>query len=47
LAAHRTLSRGSVTTFAARVRKLYQEKSATAVPPYVEQQLVAIESLTE
>src|SRR5262245_40255359 len=27
---HRGLSRGSVDTFAARVRKLYQEKSATS-----------------
>jgi transposase len=44
---HRTVSRGSVNTFASRVRKLYQEKSATTLPVYVERQLVAIESLTE
>jgi transposase len=43
----RSISRGSLETFARRVRKLYEEKSAEALPSYVERQLVAIEALTE
>jgi transposase len=44
---HRTVSRGAANTFAQRVRKLYQQKSATALPTHVERQLAAIDSLTE
>jgi transposase len=44
---HRSVSRGSPETLARRVRKLYEEKSATELPSYVERQLAAIEALTE
>jgi hypothetical protein len=44
---HRSVSRGGPETVARRVRKLYEQKSATELPSYVERQLLAIEALTE